>query len=76
MSLLSPDQPKNLEIADITALRGLSDQEASQRLRHEGANELPATQRRSVLKIALSIVTEPMFALLIAGCDLLVPRKY
>lgn len=67
MSLLSPDQPKNLEIADITALRGLSDQEASQRLRHEGANELPATQRRSVLKIALSIVTEPMFALLIAG---------
>jgi P-type Ca2+ transporter type 2C len=67
MSLLSPDQPKNLEIADITALRGLSDQEVSQRLQHEGANELPATQRRSVLKIALHIVTEPMFALLIAG---------
>lgn len=67
MSLLSPDQPKNLEIADITALRGLSDQEVSQRLQHEGANELPATQRRSVLKIALNIVTEPMFALLIAG---------
>jgi Ca2+-transporting ATPase len=67
MSLLSPDQPKNLEIADITALRGLSDQEVSQRLQHEGANELPAPQRRSVLKIALNIVTEPMFALLIAG---------
>src|SRR5450759_96242 len=67
MSLLSHDQPKNLEIADITALRGLSDEEVSQRLQNEGANELPATQRRSVLKIALNIVTEPMFALLIAG---------
>lgn len=67
MSLLSPEQHKNLEIADITALRGLSDQEAAERLQREGANELPTSQRRTVFKIALDIVTEPMFALLIAG---------
>jgi P-type Ca2+ transporter type 2C len=67
MSLLSPNQPANLEIADIAALEGLSDQEAAQRLQREGANELPGAQRRTIFKIALDIVTEPMFALLIGG---------
>jgi P-type Ca2+ transporter type 2C len=67
MSLLSPDQHTHLEIADITALRGLSDQEAAARLQREGANELLAVQRRTVFKIALDLVTEPMFALLIGG---------
>lgn len=67
MSMLSPNQPANLEIADIAALGGLSDQEAAQRLQCEGANELPGAQRRTIFKIALDIITEPMFALLIGG---------
>jgi P-type Ca2+ transporter type 2C len=68
MSLLSsPDQHKDLDIADIARLPGLSDQEAAQRLQREGANELPTAQRRTIWRIALEIVSEPMFALLIGG---------
>jgi len=45
---------------------GLSDEEAAGRLQRDGYNELPSTQRRSVLAIAREVVREPMFLLLIA----------
>jgi len=51
---------------DIHALTGLSEAEAARRLRDEGHNELPSTRRRSVLAIALEVVREPMFLLLVA----------
>ena len=49
------------------AIRGLSDEEAARRLASDGPNELPSAVRRSILRIALSVVREPMF-LLLAAC--------
>ena len=48
--------------------KGLSKTEANNRLRDHGANELPSSKPRSSFAIALSVMREPMFALLIACC--------
>lgn len=45
---------------------GLSTEEAAKRLLDEGYNDLPSAKPRSVFVIALSIVREPMFMLLVA----------
>jgi P-type Ca2+ transporter type 2C len=45
---------------------GLSSQEAAKQLKADGYNELPATRKRSVFAIALDVVREPMFMLLVA----------
>ena len=60
-------QSSSTQIFDINTITGLSEQEAAARLAKEGHNELPSTGRRGILKIALEIVREPMFILLIAG---------
>lgn len=52
---------------DTKNISGLSEQEAVDRLRKEGYNELPSTKQRSVFAIAIEVVREPMFLLLIAG---------
>jgi P-type Ca2+ transporter type 2C len=49
---------------------GLTTALAEQRLREDGGNELPAGKRRTILTIALEVVREPMFLLLVA-CGLL-----
>ena len=49
------------------ALDGLSQSEAGRRLAADGPNELPAARPRSPGRIALEILREPMFALLLAG---------
>ena len=46
---------------------GLSSEEAAIRFAAEGPNELPRAKRRSVLRIALEVLREPMLALLLAG---------
>ena len=46
---------------------GLSEREATARLRREGYNELPALRRRGLLAAAVEVVREPMFVLLIGG---------
>ena len=46
---------------------GLSEQESAARLQRDGLNELPASRPRSVIAIALEVVREPMFLLLIAA---------
>src|SRR5512136_3139033 len=51
---------------DINSVIGLSAHEAAQRLKEEGYNELPSTQKRSLLAIAFGVVREPMFLLLVA----------
>ena len=48
------------------AINGLSQKEASEILQKEGYNELPSSKPKSVFKIALSVVKEPMFLLLVA----------
>ncbi|MBI2876968.1 MAG: cation-translocating P-type ATPase [Candidatus Tectomicrobia bacterium] len=52
---------------DPGTLRGLSEQEAAARLKAEGFNELPSARPRSTLAIALSVLREPMFLLLVAA---------
>ena len=46
--------------------QGLSSQDAEQRLKHAGFNELPASKPRSIWGIASVILSEPMFILLVA----------
>lgn len=46
---------------------GLSSAEATARLAADGPNELPKTGRRSVWRIAVEVLREPMLALLLAG---------
>ena len=52
------------------ATAGLSAAEARARLAAEGPNALPSAGRRHTLAIALEVVREPMFLLLLAGCGI------
>ncbi len=49
---------------------GLSDTEAAERLRRDGPNALPPRQRRGLRGIVIEVVSEPMFAMLVAGAAL------
>ncbi|NLV43390.1 MAG: cation-translocating P-type ATPase [Candidatus Hydrogenedentes bacterium] len=49
---------------------GLSEAEAQRRFTEEGANELPSSARRGVFSIALEVIREPMFLMLVA-CGML-----
>ncbi|CAN5405813.1 HAD-IC family P-type ATPase [soil metagenome] len=49
------------------AMAGLSAAEAASRLAADGPNELPRGGQRSMLRIALEVLREPMLALLLAG---------
>jgi Ca2+-transporting ATPase len=59
-----PDQDPLLE---VNTLRGLSEEEAADRLREEGYNELPSTKPRGLAVIAFEIVRQPIFLLLAAA---------
>src|SRR5262245_52973146 len=48
-------------------MRGLTASEALARLKVEGFNELPHAGRRSVLRLILDVLREPMLLLLLAG---------
>jgi len=48
-------------------LSGLSETAAAARLQRDGFNELPSAKPRSIIAIALEVVREPMFLLLIAS---------
>lgn len=47
-------------------LKGLTQQEVNEKLASEGYNELPSSKPKSVFQIALGVVKEPMFLLLVA----------
>jgi P-type Ca2+ transporter type 2C len=51
----------------FASIRGLSEADAQARLKTEGYNELPRTDRRTPLHIILEVLREPMLALLIGG---------
>ena len=55
---------------DVKNLSGLTNEEAQRRLATEGPNELPSARKRTLLHIALEVVREPMFLLLV-GCGAL-----
>lgn len=46
---------------------GLSEEQAQARLREEGFNDLPSTDRRTLLAIVADVLREPMFALLLGA---------
>jgi P-type Ca2+ transporter type 2C len=48
-------------------IRGLTEQQAAERLRQEGYNELPSPRARGIITVALEVAREPMFLLLLAG---------
>jgi Ca2+-transporting ATPase len=50
----------------VKKLSGISEQDAALALRTEGYNELPSSRRRGILAIALGVIREPMFLLLLA----------
>lgn len=52
---------------DISTAKGLSEAQAAKLLDQFGFNELPQSKPRSTLTIALSVIKEPMFLLLVAG---------
>jgi Ca2+-transporting ATPase len=47
-------------------ITGISQKEAAEKLEKEGYNELPSSKPKSVFNIAVSVVKEPMFLLLVA----------
>jgi len=55
-----------LEELNIEKIQGISEEEAAQRLKNEGYNEIPSARKRSIFKIAFEVIQEPMFLLLIA----------
>jgi P-type Ca2+ transporter type 2C len=52
---------------ELEGLTGLTEAVAAERLRTAGANELPAQEPRNLLAIALEVVREPMFLMLVAA---------
>src|SRR5574340_60054 len=52
---------------DLSAIRGLAGTEVAARLAQEGYNELPAARGRGLTTIALEVMREPMFLLLVAA---------
>ncbi len=56
-------------IADYeqTSTSGLTEQEAALRLKQEGYNELPPSKKRTFVVLAVEVISEPMFLLLIFG---------
>jgi Ca2+-transporting ATPase len=52
---------------DISSVSGLTGREAEEKLQQEGYNELPTASRRGLLRIAIEVIHEPMFLLLVAS---------
>ena len=55
------------EVFDINTAIGLSEAKAAELLEKVGYNELPSAKPRSIFAIALEVLKEPMFLLLVAG---------
>src|SRR5512137_2280682 len=56
-----------MPIPDIDSFTGLTRGTAEEKQKAEGFNELPEAKQRSVLRIILEVVREPMFILLVAS---------
>ncbi|MBD2595603.1 cation-translocating P-type ATPase [Nostoc spongiaeforme FACHB-130] len=52
---------------NLDTITGLSEQEATYKLKREGFNELPSSKQRNILAIAAEVLQEPIFLLLV-GC--------
>jgi Ca2+-transporting ATPase len=52
---------------DLDSVKGLSREEAAEKIRTEGFNELPESKKRGIFWIIFEVVHEPMFILLVAS---------
>src|SRR5512136_1299881 len=52
---------------DLDQVKGLSSQEAAEKIRTEGYNELPESKKRGIFGIIVEVIHEPMFILLVAS---------
>jgi Ca2+-transporting ATPase len=55
------------DLSELRGISGLSQEEAALRLATDGHNELPDKRRRDTWRIALDVLREPMFLLLVAA---------
>ena len=55
------------DLNKLQLISGLREEEAEDRLRREGYNEIPSAKKRSFFAIAFDVIREPMLLLLIAG---------
>jgi len=62
MTTEMPNDPSSL-----ASVRGLGEAEVQTRLKTEGYNELPQSNRRTPLRVILEVMREPMLALLLGG---------
>ena len=56
----------NAAVEPESRMSGLAQKEAEERLRDEGANELPSSKKRTIFDIIRDVMREPMFLLLVA----------
>ena len=56
-----------MPVLDIESFTGLSREEAAEKLKTGGYNELPESKKRSIFGIIIEVVHEPMFILLVAS---------
>ena len=52
---------------DLGGFAGLGEDEARRKIEQDGPNELPSQKKRGLFAIALEVVREPMFLMLIAA---------
>jgi P-type Ca2+ transporter type 2C len=64
---LAVDERSTAAAAAPPSLRGLSEAEAQRRFLEEGPNEIPQARKRGLGVIALEVVREPMFLMLVAA---------
>ncbi|HXJ00523.1 MAG TPA: cation-translocating P-type ATPase [Micropepsaceae bacterium] len=55
------------DLSSPISLSGLPEAEAQARLKSEGYNELPRSERRTAFRIIIEVMREPMLALLVGG---------
>jgi Ca2+-transporting ATPase len=55
---------------DVDSIEGLSSNEVSRKLKDEGYNELPSSEKRGPLRIAFEVIKELVFLLLVASGSL------
>jgi P-type Ca2+ transporter type 2C len=71
MIIPTPNSPSSqsvtAKLSDLSSFGGLSEQEATALLKQNGYNEIPGSQRQSLLALVMSTISEPIFLLLV-GC--------
>jgi Ca2+-transporting ATPase len=56
-----------MPVLELDTIKGLSHNEAAEKIRTEGYNELPESKKRGIFRIIAEVIREPMFILLVAS---------